>query len=120
MSDTNTQTHTIDATGKRLGRVASEAASILMGKDRTDFARNKNPNVQVLIENASKLNISEKKKEQKEYVTYSGYVGGQKHTPMEEVIEKKGYGEVVRRAVSGMLPKNRLQAPMLKRLTVSE
>ena len=115
-----TDTHTIDATGKKLGRVATEAATVLMGKHKSDFAPYKQGDTSVTIENASQLSISEKKREQKEYDRYSGYPGGRKTLRMEEVIEKKGYGEVVRMAVKGMLPKNKLQALRMKRLTISE
>lgn len=117
MSDS---TYTIDATGKRLGRVATEAATVLMGKHKTTFAKNKEGDTSVTIENASKLSIDERKREQKEYQRYSGYPGGRKTLRMEEVIEKKGYQEIVRNAVKGMLPKNKLQAPRLKRLNVTE
>lgn len=113
-------THTIDANGKKLGRVATEAAHVLMGKHGTSFARNKAGDTSVVIENAGKLSIDDKKREQKIYKRYSGYPGGQKTLRMEEVIEKKGYEAIVRNAVKGMLPKNKLQAPRLKRLTVSE
>jgi len=64
--------HTIDATGKRLGRVASEAAALLLGKDRTDAVRHMPAPVQVTIEHASKLLLTEKKREQKNYQFYSG------------------------------------------------
>ncbi|OHA17650.1 MAG: 50S ribosomal protein L13 [Candidatus Taylorbacteria bacterium RIFCSPHIGHO2_01_FULL_46_22b] len=112
--------HVIDATNKRLGRIASEAAKIIMGKDRADFARNTIPEVTVVIENASKIDISEKKLSTKEYDNYSGYAGGRKVLTASQVVEKKGYSELFRKAVYGMLPTNRLRAKMIKHLIVKE
>lgn len=112
--------HTIDASGKALGRVASEAATYLMGKHAPTFRRNKEGDASVTIVNASKLSISEKKQGQEVYSRYSGYPGGLRQLRMEEVIEKKGYREILRIAIKGMLPKNRLQSPRLKRLSISE
>jgi large subunit ribosomal protein L13 len=113
-------THTIDAAGKSLGRVATEAATHLMGKHTPAFRRNLPGTTSVTIVNVSKLKISEKKRVQELYSRYSGYPGGLTQLRMEEVIAKKGYTEIVRVAVKGMLPKNRLQAPRMKRLTISE
>ncbi len=115
-----TDTYTIDATGRKLGRVASEAARVLMGKHTTGYAPHKAGTTHVVIEHAGKLVIDEGKLLQKEYDRYSGYPGGRSTLRMEEVIEKKGHREIVRRAIKGMLPKNRLQAPRLKRLTVTD
>ncbi|MEX0932284.1 MAG: 50S ribosomal protein L13 [Parcubacteria group bacterium] len=114
------QKYTLDARGKRPGRLATEVAVLLMGKNRTDFARNKLPDVEVEVEGASLLNIDAKKREAKIYYHHSGYPGGLKPESMEKVIEKKGAKEVLRRAVSGMLPKNKLRAQMLKRLTIKD
>lgn len=108
----------IDATNKRLGRVASEAAHIIMGKNRTDFARNVVPQVSVVVENASKIIMTEKKLAVKRYQSYSGYPGGRKVLSGAEVIAKKGYAELFRRAVHGMLPRNKLRAKMIKHLIV--
>ena len=121
MTDTNTtQEYTIDATGQRLGRVASEIAVLLMGKQLPDFTRNKVPNVSVTVTNASLLDIDNKKREQKTYNRYSGYPGGLKTQRMEEVIAKKGYEAVLLNAISGMLPANKLRPLMLKNLTINE
>jgi large subunit ribosomal protein L13 len=110
--------YTIDATDKKLGRVASEAAVVLMGKDKADFARNTLSGTRVCIRHADLLDISEKKLAMKTYARYSGYPGGLKHEPMRKVIEKKGHEEVVRKAVYGMLPGNKLRPQMMKNLTV--
>ncbi len=110
--------YTIDAQGKKLGRVASEAAALLRGKGRPDFARNELPDCTVEIANASALALSEKKKDETRYNRYSGYPGGRREISMKEFIEKKGYGELLRKVVLGMLPRNRQRSRLIKRLTV--
>lgn len=110
----------IDATDRTLGRVASEAAALLVGKDSVDFVKHEAPKVQVHVENASKLRIDPKKLLQKEYKRYSGYPGGLTHEAMGDTINRKGYTFVVENAVKGMLPKNKLQSVMLKNLVVTE
>ncbi|MBU1557897.1 50S ribosomal protein L13 [Patescibacteria group bacterium] len=110
--------YTIDAKGKKLGRIASEAAILLMGKNTPDFQKNEVPSVKVNIENSSDLNIDDKKLDNKEYQRYSGYPGGRKVRMMKEVIAKKGYGEIVEKAVYGMLPANKLRAKMMKNLII--
>jgi len=111
--------HTIDAAGKRLGKVATEAATVLMGKNTVDFAKNVVTPVTVKIENASKLDVPEKKKAEI-YQSYSGYPGGRRVETLEHLGGRLGYSEVVRRTVKGMLPKNKLQAVMMKNLQVTE
>jgi large subunit ribosomal protein L13 len=110
----------LDATDKKPGRLATEVAVLLMGKNRADFARNKIPNITVTVENAGKMSIAEKKRTDKTYVRHSGYPGSLKTESVEEVIAKKGAREVLRKAVNGMLPKNKLRAQMLKHLTINE
>ena len=114
------KTHLIDATNKRLGRVASDAAQILMGKDASTFAKNLVPSVKVKIEHASKLDISAKKKAQTLYSRYSGYPGGLKQENMSHLIARKGYREALRVAIYGMLPKNNLRDHRIKNLTITE
>ncbi len=109
----------IDATGKKLGRVASEAAAILRGKASADFAPNKVPTAQVTIANASKLDLSPKRLEET-FKTYSGYPGGLKHETRGHLIGRRGIKEVIVRTVRGMLPRNKLRTQMLKNLTVAE
>ena len=108
----------LDAKGKKLGRVATEAATLLMGKNSVDFQRNKVADIKVLIENVSDLDISEKKMNNKEYKRYSGYPGGLKIKKMKEIVAKKGYGEVIKKAVYGMLPSNKLRAKIIKNLII--
>lgn len=110
----------IDAKGKKLGRVAAEAASILMGKNSTSFQRNVAPKVSVHVTNAGAIDFGEKKLLQKEYKRYSGYPGGLKTEKLSNRLARRGSKEVVRQAVSGMLPKNKLRAVMIKNLKVSE
>lgn len=116
---TTTREYNIDAAGKRLGKVATEAARYLIGKDSPDFVRHNAAPVKVTITNASKLDVTEKKKGEI-YQSYSGHPGGRKVETLEHLGERLGYSEVVRRTVEGMLPKNKLQAVMMKNLTVSE
>lgn len=112
--------HVIDAANRKLGRVATEAAVILMGKNSPEFARNVAPNVEVHIINTSKADISEKKMKEKSYARFSGYPGGLKMTTLKRMTEDKGYSEAFRKAVKGMLPHNKLQSKMMKHLTISE
>ncbi len=114
-----TKEYTIDAAGKRLGKVATEAASLLIGKDRVDFARHTVAPVKVKIINVSKLDLSEKRKGET-YDTYSGYPGGRRVETLGHLGERRGFSEVVRRTVAGMIPKNKLQKPTMANLEVSE
>ena len=110
----------LDAENKKIGRIATQAAVYLMGKNLSVFARNNIPQITVEIKNAGKASVDEKKKLAKTYSRYSGYPGGLKQPTMEKVIAKKGYSELFREAVKGMLPKNKLRAKMMKNLKVSE
>ncbi len=111
--------HKIDAKGKKIGRLATEVAVLLMGKDSTEYARHTVADVAVVVENVSEMDIPAKKLKEKKYLTYSGYPGGQKSATLEQVIEKKGHEEVLRRAVFGMLPSNKLRPLLMKRLSIS-
>jgi large subunit ribosomal protein L13 len=108
----------IDAQGKKLGRVASEAAKFLRGKGAASFTPNELPDVDVEILNASKLSITEKKSAQTVYKRYSGYPGGLKSATLGEFVTKKGHGELVRKVVLGMLPRSRQRSRLIKRLVV--
>lgn len=118
-TETTKTEYTIDASGKRLGKVATEAANYLIGKNLPTFAKNIAPDVLVTIENASKLDLTEKRKEDI-YQSYSGYPGGRKEETLGHLGERLGYSEVVRRTVKGMLPKNKLQSVRMKNLVVTE
>jgi large subunit ribosomal protein L13 len=112
--------YTFDATGKKPGRLATEVAVLLMGKNRTDFSRNTIPDVKLEVTNANQMSFDSKKLIDKEYYSYSGYPGGLKTQSMEKVIAAKGGKEVLRKAVLGMLPKNKLRPRMMKNLTIKD
>ena len=116
----NGMKYTLDAENKKVGRVATQAAVYLMGKNKVDFARNVIPDVKVEILNTSKASFDEKKMATKTYSRYSGYPGGLRQPTMEQVIAKKGHSEVFREAVLGMLPKNKLRSKMMKNLIITE
>lgn len=113
-------THEIDASGKVLGRLASEIAMILRGKDTPAFVRHRTPDVSVKVTNASELLLANKKRLGTTYKRHSHYPGGLKRETMEHVIATKGYGELIRRAVYGMLPDNKLRKGMMQRLEITE
>lgn len=112
--------YTIDATKRAPGRIATEVAVILMGKNSTSFSRNAIPDVEVEVTNAGAMNLDQNKMRDKEYARYSMYPGGLTLETMSHVVEKKGAREVLRRAVYGMLPKNKLRARMMKNLKIKE
>ena len=112
--------YVLDAENKRIGRIATEAAVFLMGKNTPTFARNTIPQVTVEIKNASKANVDEKKMTQNTYSRYSGYPGGLKQPTMEQVIAKHGYSELFKEAVKGILPKNKLRSKMMSNLKITE
>ncbi len=112
--------YNFDAKDKKLGRLASEIAVVLMGKNDPNFAPNVVAKVKVLVENASQMDISEKKKAEKVYDHYSGYPGGRKEISLKALIEKKGYGEPLKNAIYGMLPKNKLRDQIMKNLEIKE
>lgn len=107
--------HTIDAEGKVLGRLAVDIADLLRGKNKPDFVRNKEMGDFVIVQNVDKMKITGKKIEQKKYYHHTGYLGGLKETPLKKLFPEKA-DEVLKRAVSGMLPKNKLRARQIKRL----
>lgn len=119
MNTETIKTHTIDAAGKRLGKVAAEAAAILNGKRDISFSRHTVSNSTVTITNASQLDIPERRRGDL-YQTYSGYPGGRKTETLEHLAERRGYAEVLRRTVGGMLPNNKLKKQLLANLTITE
>lgn len=112
--------YTIDAAGKKLGRVATEAASLLMGKKLATFEKNTVAEVSVHVKNASQISLDRKKVGQTEFRHHSGYRGGLYATSMEQFIKEKGYPELMRKTVYGMLPTNKLRSKMIKNLVVTE
>lgn len=112
--------YTVDAQNRKLGRVATEVATLLMGKKTPDFTRNAIPSTKVTVLNSSKMEVSTKKMLEKTYKTYSGYPGGLKEKSMEKLTKDKGFKEALKIAVKGMLPKNKLRDRMMKNLTINE
>ena len=111
------KTHTIDATGKVLGRLAVEIAILLRGKDKPDFVPYKDMGDFVKVKNADKIRLTGKKVEKKIYYRHTGYLGGLKEIPLKRLF-KKDSSQVLRKAVLGMLPKNKLRAEQIKRLKI--
>lgn len=111
--------HTIDAQGKKIGRIASEAAACLMGKKSASFARNTVADVKVEISNASRADVTAHKRTSKVYVTYTGYRGGLNKEKLGERIDRRGMGEVLRTAIYRMLPNNKLRDRRIKNLTIT-
>ncbi|NPB06269.1 MAG: 50S ribosomal protein L13 [Aquificae bacterium] len=107
----------VDATGKTLGRLASEIAKILRGKHKPYYQPDVDCGDFVIVVNAEKIRVTGKKLDQKIYYRHSGYPGGLKARPLRWMLENKPE-EVIRLAVKRMLPKNRLGHRMLKKLKV--
>jgi len=109
--------YVIDAEGKTLGRVATKAATILRGKHKPTYTPGVDCGDYVIIVNASKVNLTGNKLEDKMYYNHSGYPGGLRERSAKVMIEKYPE-EMVERAVKGMLPHNRLGREMAKKLFV--
>jgi large subunit ribosomal protein L13 len=116
-SEIKREWHVIDASGKILGKLATQAASLLMGKHKSMFSRNLDTGDFVVITNAGKVRVSGDKTKQKLYYRHSGYPGGLKSISLEKLLEKDP-AQAIEHAVKGMLPYNRLRAGMMKRLKV--
>lgn len=109
--------YVVDADGMTLGRLASETAKILRGKNKPTFTPHMDTGDYVIIVNAEKVKVTGKKLDQKIYYHHSEYVGGLKETTLREMMAKKP-GKVVELAVKGMLPKGPLGRQMYKKLFV--
>jgi len=109
--------HVIDAKGKILGKVATDAARLLMGKHKAIYSRHLDTGDYVVVINAAKVKVSGNKAEQKLYYRHSGYPGGFRSTTFAEMMKKKPE-RVIEHAVRGMLPGNRLGNSMVKKLRV--
>lgn len=110
--------YTLDATNKKLGRLATEIATILRGKNSPDFTPNKLSGNVVEVINASKLDLTDKLEDT--YKTYSGYPGGLKHETRGSLMKRRGVSEVLVRTVRGMLARTKLREDMIKNLKVTE
>jgi len=110
-------THTIDASGKVLGRLASEIVNILMGKHKVSYSMHQDSGDYVLVKNVATMKITGSKLTSKEYMHFSQYPGGLKRSQLGKEMEKKP-SRVLRRAVERMLPRNRLRPLRVKRLII--
>lgn len=113
------KTHTIDAEGKPLGRLAVEVAVLLRGKGKPDFVPYKDMGDVVIVKNIDKMKFTGNKLENKNYFHFTGYLGNLKKMTLKEFLNKKGPKEVLKKAVMGMLTKNKLRAQQIKRLKFS-
>jgi len=107
----------IDATGQAVGRIATQVAMMLRGKNKPSFEPHIDGGDFVTVKNVSKVKFTGNKLVQKDYYHHTMYPGGIRRTPMKKVFDKDPT-EVLRRAVYGMLPKNKLRNEMMKRLTL--
>lgn len=105
----------INAENQVLGRLATKVAAVLRGKDKPSFRPHIAPDHKVVVFNTDKVKITGKKLDQKKYYHYSGYPGGLKEKKMRDVFNRDS-GEVLRKAVWGMLPKNRLRKVFMRNL----
>lgn len=120
----NAQTHTrewfvVDATDKTLGRMSTEIATILKGKHKATYTPHFDAGDHVIVLNADKIHLTGNKWDQKIYMRYTGYPGGQKTIVAKDLNKKKPIA-MVENAVKGMLPKNKLGRAMFKKLFVYE
>lgn len=115
--DIKRETHTIDANNKVLGRLATEVATLLMGKNKPDFVTYLDMGDFVEVINAAQVKVTGKKFKDKIYTSHSGYPGGLKQETFDKmIIRKPEY--IIEHAVKGMLPHNRLGRSMIKKLRV--
>ena len=109
--------YVVDATGKTLGRLATELARRLRGKHKAEYTPHVDTGDYIVVINAEKVALTGKKMTDRVYKRYTGYPGGQRFTTPAEILQKRP-AELVRRAVRGMLPKNRLGDKIIKNLYV--
>ncbi len=109
--------YVVDATNMPLGRLATQVATILRGKNKPEFTPHVDTGDYVIVINSDKVVLTGKKLQQKKHYTYSGYVGGLKEVGYDELLRTKS-DLAVKEAVKGMLPKNSLGRKMIKKLRV--
>ncbi|MBN2453306.1 MAG: 50S ribosomal protein L13 [Candidatus Omnitrophica bacterium] len=107
----------VDAKDKVLGRLATRVASVLRGKNKVIFSPHQDTGDEVIVINAAKIRVTGKKLTQKEYKRYSAYPGGLNTESLESMLKKRP-DYVIRHAIAGMLPDNKLGEKMLKKLRV--
>lgn len=111
-----TDTVTISAKGEVLGRLASRVAGLLQGKNRLDYARQRPAGPKIILTDAAELVVTGRKYEQKTYFRHSGYLGHGRTISFKEAMSRPEF--VIRHAVAGMLPKNRLRRYWLNHLII--
>ena len=116
-SDIEREWHIIDASDEVLGRLATRIAGLLMGKHKPIFSRHLDVGDFVVIINADKVRVTGNKAKQKMYYHHSGYPGGLKSVSLEKMMQTHP-NRVIEHAVKGMLPRNKLNAGMMKRIKV--
>ena len=116
MSKTKAIKYNLDAAEQPLGRLATQAAMILMGKNKPDYTPHIDNNNKIIITNAEQVKLTGKKIEQKNYFRHSGYPGGIKKIPVKKLMKEKPQ-EVVLRAISKMIPKNKLHSARMQRIS---
>lgn len=116
-SDIERNWHVIDASGKTLGRLATDVAQLLRGKHKPIYSPNLDTGDHVIVINAEKVRVTGNKPEQKIYYRHSGYIGGLKETSFEKMLETHPT-RVIEHAVKGMLPHNALGRAMFRKLKV--
>ena len=109
--------YVVDAEGRTLGRLATEMATILRGKNKPQYTPHIDTGDFVVVVNAEKVIVTGRKAEQKVYRRHSDYPGGLKETSYERMMERRPT-EILRRAVKGMMPKNRLARQQLRKLKI--
>jgi large subunit ribosomal protein L13 len=107
----------VDATGKTLGRLATQIADALRGKRKPEYTPHCDVGDFVIVVNAEKVSVTGKKREEKLYRRHSGYPGGLRSRTLGEMLERRPE-EVIRKAVKGMMPRNRLARAQLRKLKV--
>lgn len=117
LGDIDRQWQVIDASGKTLGRLATDVATILLGKNKTTYAPNLNVGDYVIVVNAAKIKVTGKKDEQKIYYRHSNYPGGLVSVKYSDMM-KTHPDRVITEAVKGMIPHNRLGRQIMGRLKV--
>ena len=111
------KTHTIDAKEKIFGRLAARIAQLLRGKQKPEFASHKDVGDFVSVKNVRAMGFSGKKLRQKSYFRHSGYLGSTREKKLEKFFDSRP-SEVLREAVWGMLPKNKLRSKQINRLSI--
>jgi len=116
---TDTKEYVFDAAGASLGRLSTEIAMTLRGKNEPTFEPNVAPKVRVIVNNAAQVELNQSQLDA-EYTRYSGYPGGLTRESREHTIKRKGYANIFEKAVYGMLPNNKLRAVMMNNLIINE